>query len=78
VIVVTAYGEIDIAIRALRLDASDFITKPINTDALLIALDRAKERFTTRKELQDYTSILEERWMSTARNWRELSISKKI
>jgi PAS domain S-box-containing protein len=66
VIVVTAYGEIDIAIRALQLDASDFITKPINTDALLIALDRAKERFTTRKELQDYTSILEERWMSTA------------
>jgi CheY-like chemotaxis protein len=66
VIVVTAYGEIDIAIRALQLDASDFITKPIHTDALLIALDRAKERFTTRKELQDYTSILEERWMSTA------------
>jgi len=66
VIVVTAYGEIDIAVQALRLDASDFITKPINTDALLIALDRAKERFTTRKELQDYTSILEERWMSTA------------
>ena len=66
VIVVTGYGEIDIAVQALRLDASDFITKPINTDALLIALDRAKERFTTRKELQDYTSILEERWMSTA------------
>jgi PAS domain S-box-containing protein len=66
VIVVTAYGEIDIAIRALQLDASDFITKPINTDALLVALDRAKQRFSTRKELQDYTSILEERWMSTA------------
>jgi len=66
VIVVTAYGEIDIAIRALQLDASDFITKPINTDALWVALDRAKKRFTTRKELQDYTSLLEERWMSTA------------
>ncbi len=66
VIVVTAYGEIDIAIRALQLDASDFITKPISTDALLVALDRAKKRFTTRKELQDYTSLLEERWMSTA------------
>jgi PAS domain S-box-containing protein len=66
VIVVTAYGEIDIAIRALQLDASDFITKPIHTDAFLVALERAKERFTNRKELQDYTSILEERWMSTA------------
>ncbi|MGE5841888.1 MAG: sigma-54-dependent transcriptional regulator, partial [Deltaproteobacteria bacterium] len=53
VIVVTGYGEIDLAIRALRLDASDFITKPVNTDALLVALDRAKERYMTRKELQD-------------------------
>lgn len=66
VIVVTAYGEIDIAIRSLQLDASDFITKPINTEALLVALSRAKDRYTTRKELQDYTSIIEERWMSTA------------
>jgi len=66
VIVVTAYGEIDMAIQALQLNASDFITKPINMDALMIALQRAKERFTTRKELQDYASILEERWMSTA------------
>ena len=66
VIVVTAYGEIDIAIRALRLQASDFLIKPIDMDALLISLDRAKDRFATKKELQDYTSILEERWMSTA------------
>ncbi|MBU2497909.1 MAG: response regulator, partial [Proteobacteria bacterium] len=66
VIVVTAFGEMDIAIQALQLRASDFITKPINTDALLIALDRAKERFTTRKELQDYTALLEEKWMVTA------------
>jgi len=66
VIVVTGYGEIEIAIQALQLHASDFITKPVHTDALLVALERAKERFTTRKELQDYTSILEERWMSTA------------
>jgi hypothetical protein len=40
--------------------------RKVLTDALLIALDRAKKRFTTRKELQDYTSILEERWMSRA------------
>ena len=66
VIVVTAYGEMDIAIRALRLDASDFITKPINDEALFIALERAKERFKTRKELSDYTSLIEERWMDTA------------
>lgn len=66
VIVVTAFGEIELAIRALQLDASDFITKPINDEALFVALERAKERYTTRKELNDYTALIEERWMDTA------------
>ncbi|MGD2124520.1 MAG: response regulator [Desulfobacteraceae bacterium] len=66
VIVVTAYGEMEVAIRALQLDASDFITKPINNEALFVALERAKERYTTRKELHDYTALIEERWMDTA------------
>lgn len=66
VIVVTGYGDIEMAIRALQLDASDFITKPINNEALFVALERAKERYSTRKELNDYTSLIEERWMDTA------------
>ncbi|MCP4667464.1 MAG: response regulator, partial [Deltaproteobacteria bacterium] len=41
VIVVTAFGDLDIAIRALQLDASDFITKPVNSEALFVALERA-------------------------------------
>ena len=66
VIVVTAFGELDIAVRALQLDASDFITKPVNDEALLVALERAKERFKVRRELRDYTRLLEDRWMATA------------
>jgi PAS domain S-box-containing protein len=66
VIVVTAFGEMDVAIKALQYDASDFITKPINDEALFVALERAKSRYTTRKELQDYTTLLEKRWMDTA------------
>lgn len=53
VIVATAFGEMDIAIRALQLDASDFITKPVSRDAFFTALTRAKERFTARKKLKD-------------------------
>ncbi|MFH2044190.1 MAG: hybrid sensor histidine kinase/response regulator [Pseudomonadota bacterium] len=53
IIVATAFGEMDIAIRALQLDASDFITKPIGRDAFFMALTRAKERFTARKQLKD-------------------------
>ncbi|MBU1056179.1 MAG: response regulator [Proteobacteria bacterium] len=53
VIVATAFGEMDIAIRALQLDASDFITKPIGHDAFFTALTRAKDRYTARKKLKD-------------------------
>ncbi|MDY6974067.1 MAG: ATP-binding protein, partial [Thermodesulfobacteriota bacterium] len=43
----------------LRLDASDFITKPINDDALHVALKRARRRYTVRKQLQSHTALLE-------------------
>ncbi len=66
VIVATAFSDLKLAIEALQLDASDFITKPIDDDALTVALKRARERYTTRKELNDYTALIEERWMSTA------------
>jgi PAS domain S-box-containing protein len=65
VIVATAFGEMDLAIRALQLDASDFITKPINDEALHLALDRAKERHTRKKQIADYTRLLEEGWNET-------------
>ena len=48
VIVATAFGEMEVAIRALQLDASDFVTKPIGNENLLLALNRARERYTGR------------------------------
>jgi signal transduction histidine kinase len=67
VIVVTAFGEMDLAVRALQLDASDFITKPINDTALHLALQRARERYTARKQARDYTALLEKRNADQAR-----------
>lgn len=67
VIVVTAFGEMDLAIRALQLDASDFITKPINDESLHLALRRARERYTARKQARDYTALLEKRNADQAR-----------
>lgn len=66
VIVITAFGDMDLAIRALQLNASDFILKPLHSDALLVALDRAKARYRNRKALDDYTALVEERWMETS------------
>ena len=67
VIVFTAFAEMDLAIQALQLDASDFITKPINDDALHLALKRARDRFSTRKQLKDYTALLEQKFADQAR-----------
>ena len=69
VIVITAFGDVDIAVRALQLDASDFITKPIDAAALQTALDRAKNRFLSRKKVADYLDLL---GRENARTNREL------
>lgn len=43
VIIITAYGSLDTAIRALRNGASDYILKPIEFDELLIKIQRLFE-----------------------------------
>jgi PAS domain S-box-containing protein len=65
VIVITAFGDVETAVKALRLDASDFITKPLNDDALHTALDRAQERYIARKQVRDHTLLLEKGWART-------------
>ena len=41
VIVLTAFGSLDTAIAAIRAGAYDFVTKPVDLDLLVIALERA-------------------------------------
>ncbi len=60
VIMITGHGDMNLAIRSLKHKATDFITKPINVDALEIALRRACEKITIRRKMQDYTSSLEQ------------------
>lgn len=59
VIMLTGHGDMDLAIKCLKLDATDFITKPINDDVLQIALKRAREKFIMRQQLNEYTQNLE-------------------
>jgi two-component system, NtrC family, sensor kinase len=66
VIVSTAFTEIGLAIRAMQLDACGFVTKPVSNEALASALKRAQLRHQQRKDINDYTSAIEERWMRTA------------
>jgi len=59
VIMITGHGDMELAIRSLKNEATDFITKPINVDALEIAVQRAKDKIITREKLQEYTENLE-------------------
>ncbi len=59
VIVITGHGDMDLAIEALKLDASDFLNKPIKDEALSVALKRAEERIAIRGKLKAYTEDLE-------------------
>lgn len=59
IIVITGHGEMDAAIEALQLEASDFINKPITDGALSVALKRAEEVLWMKKKLRKYTTNLE-------------------
>ena len=46
VVMITGHGDMDLAIKSLKYEATDFITKPINVNVLEIALQRACDRIT--------------------------------
>ncbi|MBL8951144.1 MAG: sigma-54-dependent Fis family transcriptional regulator [Myxococcaceae bacterium] len=52
VVVITAFGSMDTAIAAIRAGAYDFITKPFELDALVLALDRALTHYSMREEVK--------------------------
>lgn len=60
VIMLTGHGDMDLAIKCIKLAATDFITKPINDEILEIALNRAHEKITMQQQLKEYTQNLEQ------------------
>lgn len=56
VIVMTAFGSLDSAVRAIRAGAYDFVTKPVEMDLLALTLERALKH----RALQDKVRLLSE------------------
>ncbi len=50
VVMMTGYGQIDIAVEAIKKGAYDFITKPFDHDALVMRLEKALERSSLLEE----------------------------
>jgi two-component system NtrC family response regulator len=62
VIIVTAFGTIETAVQAMRLGAYDYVTKPIDYEALLLAVHRAMERQNLLDEVRNLRSVLDRRY----------------
>lgn len=50
VVMMTAFGDIDITVKAMKKGAYDFIAKPFEHDALLLHLEKALERSRLKRE----------------------------
>ena len=51
VVMMTAFGTVEEAVRAMKQGAADFLTKPVDTDHLLVLLDRTVETRRVATEL---------------------------
>ncbi len=52
VIIMTAFGDVESAVRAMKLGAHDYINKPINLEQLFITVDKALESRKLWRELK--------------------------
>ncbi len=59
VVMITGHGDMDLAIQSLKNEATDFITKPINVEALKASLQRVEEKILMKRKLLEYTQKLE-------------------
>ncbi len=62
VVLMTAFGAVDTAVRAMQEGAADYLTKPLNADELLVVLRRTLERFRLRQETLRLRQRLDERY----------------
>jgi two-component system NtrC family response regulator len=62
VIIITAFGSVETAVQAMRTGAYDYVTKPIDYDALLAAVHRAMERQSLIEEVRNLRSALDQRY----------------
>jgi DNA-binding response OmpR family regulator len=59
VIVITEYGSYESAIKALRLRAFDFISKPFESKQILVAIEQATEERRRHRVTQDPYNVVE-------------------
>jgi two-component system response regulator HydG len=62
VVIMTAYGSLETAIRALKAGAYDYLVKPLDLDELHSRIERAIETYALRREVGALKEVLEDRF----------------
>ncbi len=62
VILMTAFGAVEAAVRAMREGAADYLTKPLNSDELLVVVERCLEQAKLLEETGRLRKQLSERY----------------
>ncbi|HXJ43724.1 MAG TPA: sigma-54 dependent transcriptional regulator [Bryobacteraceae bacterium] len=62
VIIITAFGSVETAVEAMKAGAYDYVTKPIDYEALLLAVHRAMERQALLEEVRNLRAALDQRY----------------
>jgi len=61
IIIITAYAEVESAVKAMKMGVYDYITKPVDNDDLVFTIKRALERQDLVKEVENLKRVLSER-----------------
>ncbi|MEP6535523.1 MAG: sigma-54 dependent transcriptional regulator, partial [Bryobacteraceae bacterium] len=62
VIIITAFGTVETAVEAMKNGAYDYVTKPIDYEALVLAVHRAMERQNLIEQVRDMRAALDQKY----------------
>ena len=72
VIMFTAVDDVSTAVEAMQQGASDYITKPVRLQELLVKIEKAREKRSLAIQLKDHQRTLEERIAAQAKELRQM------
>ena len=64
VIMMTAFSDIKMAVRAMKLGAEDFIVKPLDLEQLEVSVERALQNYDLRRQVNLLSEQLKQEQMS--------------
>ncbi|RWB40367.1 MAG: response regulator transcription factor [Mesorhizobium sp.] len=72
IIFVTGYGDVPTSVKAMKAGAVEFLTKPLNDEVLLSAIQQALDRSRAALALQSELRALRERYSTLSRREQEV------